>query len=110
MIYRIGHAEIDTSTREIRQRGVPGLAEPRVFDFLEYLIVRRDRIVGKQELIDQLWGGRAVSDSVMARAAYAARRLLGDPAAIKTFYGKGYRLVAPLVEVGASAAPQAPRV
>jgi DNA-binding winged helix-turn-helix (wHTH) protein len=98
MIYLVGDAEIDTATREIRRGGVAQFVEPKVFDFVEYLIRFRDRLVAKDELLNALWGGRALSDSVIARAAHAARRLLADPTAIKTLYGKGYRFVGPLVE------------
>src|SRR5262249_47858292 len=66
---------------------------PKVFDLLVYLVRHRERMVGKDELLDVLWEGRAVSDSVMARAIHGARRLVGDPAVIKTFYGRGYRFV-----------------
>src|SRR5882724_6404083 len=107
MIYLVGDAEIDTATREIRRQGVAQFVEPKVFDFVEYLIRFRDRLVAKDELLDELWGGRVLSDSVIARAAHAARRLLADPAAIKTLYGKGYRFVAPLVERDGRAPVQA---
>src|ERR1700753_2638278 len=98
MIYLVGDAEIDTATREIRRHGVAQVVERKVFDFVEYLIRCRDRMVAKEELLNALWGGRAMSDSVIARAAHAARRLLADPAVIKTLYGTGYRFVGPRVE------------
>jgi DNA-binding winged helix-turn-helix (wHTH) protein len=84
MTYRIGDIELDPRTREVRQDGRPVPVEPKVLDLILYLLEHRDRVVTKQELLDVLWEGRAVGDSVMARAVHAARRLLRNPQAIKT--------------------------
>src|SRR5437868_1528105 len=72
MIYKVGHAEVDTSTREIRQSGMSRLAEPRVFDFVEYLIRFRHRMVCKQVLI-----GR--SEELNVAAACVDDVLRGEP-------------------------------
>ena len=36
--------------------------EPKVFDFLTYVIQNRERVVSKDELIDTIWHGRVISD------------------------------------------------
>lgn len=94
--------EIDPDCFELRRRGKPVKLEPKVFDVLVCLIEHRDRVVTKQELLDSLWPGEAVSDSVLPRCIAAARRALGDTRTkqrvIATSHGRGYRFVAALDE------------
>ncbi len=52
-------------------------------------------MVPKEEFIEVLWDGRAVSDSALTRAISHARRALKSPAVehpIRTVYGTGYQL------------------
>jgi DNA-binding winged helix-turn-helix (wHTH) protein/tetratricopeptide (TPR) repeat protein len=93
LLFIFNDIEIDPATREIRRGGVPVESEPKVFDVLLYLVERRERVVGKKELLDAVWERRVVSEAAMTRAIHAARRLIGDSQAIKTFYGRGYRFV-----------------
>jgi DNA-binding winged helix-turn-helix (wHTH) protein len=46
--------EIDESRRELRLRKRELALQPRVFDLLCYLIEHRDRVVGKEELLEAL--------------------------------------------------------
>jgi DNA-binding winged helix-turn-helix (wHTH) protein/tetratricopeptide (TPR) repeat protein len=94
VLYRFNDIEIDPSARELRKGGAVLEVEPRVLDLLLYLVERKERVVGKRELLDAVWEGRIVSDAAMARAIHSARKLIGDPEAIRTFYGRGYRFVA----------------
>src|SRR5436190_1919708 len=105
MIYRFNDVEIDEATREVRHGGVVVDAEPKLLDVALYLIRNRDRVVGKDELLDALWDGRSVSESVMPRAIHAVRKLLGTPSAIKTLYRHGYRFVGTISVVGELAPP-----
>ncbi len=52
--------------------------EPQVLSVLAYLLEHRHRPVPKEELLDQLWAGVAVGDSVVHRCISRARRLLGS--------------------------------
>lgn len=90
-VIEVGEVEIDPVCFEIR-RGAARLAiEPRVFDFLLYLARNRDRVVTKDELIDAVWGGSAVSEGALARCASVARKVLGSRAFIVTVHRRGYR-------------------
>ena len=70
---------------------------PQVFDLLEYLILNRERVVSKDDLIDAIWKGRIVSDAVVTTRLNAARTAIGDKGEeqrlIKTFPRKGFRFV-----------------
>ena len=76
--------------------------EPQVFDLLVYLIQNRDRVVGRDELMDTLWKGKVVSDSTLSSCVKEARKALGDDADtqtyIKTLHRRGYRFVRQLNE------------
>jgi DNA-binding winged helix-turn-helix (wHTH) protein len=65
MIFKFGDHALDVERRELR-RGVERIAlEPQVFDLLVYLVRNRHRVVSKDDLLNDIWGGRAVSDSAL---------------------------------------------
>ncbi len=107
MLRAFGDCVIDPSCFDLRRRGKVVKLEPKVFDVLLHLIEHLDRVVTKQELLDELWPGEAVSDSVLPRCIAAMRRAVGDTRArqrvIATVHGRGYRFVASLKEVEAAA-------
>ncbi len=101
MIYEFGSSfELDTDAAEIRESGAVVPVEPQVFDVLAYLVEHRDRVVSREELLDNIWGSRYVSESALTSRLKSARRALGDDgrtqAVIRTIHGRGYRFVAPI--------------
>ena len=112
MSFRFGDCVVDPSCFQLRRGDRPVKIEPRVFDVLLHLIEHADRVVTKQELLEALWPGEAVSDSVLPRCIAAARRAVGDTRArqevIATVHGRGYRFVAPLEQTAGAPAPAAP--
>jgi TolB-like protein/Tfp pilus assembly protein PilF len=70
---------------------------PQVFDLLEYLILNRERVVSKDDLIDAIWKGRIVSDTAVTTRLNAVRTAIGDRGEeqrlIKTLPRKGFRFV-----------------
>lgn len=104
VIYTFGGRELDTETYELRSAGASVKLEPQVFDVLVHLVVHRDRVVTKEELLDAVWGDRYVSESALTSRVKDARRVVGDDGAsqhtIKTVHGRGYRFVAPVRERG----------
>ena len=104
--YRFGAFELDEGLYQLRRDGEPVKLEPKVFDMLHTLVCHRDRVVSKDELLDRLWPGEAVSESVLPTNVAAVRRALReDPEsrdAVQTVHGRGYRFVA-AVEEGVTA-------
>lgn len=96
---RLGDIIIDVATRELRRDNTLVAIEPQVFDLILYLVENADRVVGKPELVDQIWGGRAIADSTLSTSIKFARRALGDTGAaqrmIKTLHRRGFRYVGP---------------
>jgi DNA-binding winged helix-turn-helix (wHTH) protein/TolB-like protein/Flp pilus assembly protein TadD len=92
---------LDTQARELRDGDDAALAlTAKAFDTLRYLIEHRDRIVGKDELLAQIWPGRIVEENNLTQAISALRRALGvgagDHRYVVTVPGRGYRFVAEL--------------
>jgi TolB-like protein len=87
----------DTDRRELRCGSKPVAVEPQVFDLLLYLVLNRDRVVSKDDLLESVWGGRIVSDSTLASRINAARKAIGDSGEkqklIRTIARKGFRFV-----------------
>ena len=113
LTYRFGAFELDEGLYQLRRSGRPVKLEPKVFDVLLTLVRHRNRVVSKDELLDRLWPGEAVSESVLPTNVAAVRRVLredpGSQGAVQTVHGRGYRFVAP-VEVGREMdAPEPPR-
>ncbi|HZA86700.1 MAG TPA: winged helix-turn-helix domain-containing protein [Acidimicrobiales bacterium] len=74
MIFAFGDGEVDTVTFELRRAGVAVNVEPQVFDVLVLLVTHRDRVVTKEELLDEVWGDRFVSESALTSRIKDARR------------------------------------
>jgi DNA-binding winged helix-turn-helix (wHTH) protein/tetratricopeptide (TPR) repeat protein len=95
--------ELDPVRFELRRGGEPVRVEPRVLEVLLYLAAHPDRVVSKQELLEQVWESRFVSESTLTRCIAEARRALGggDPrqSPIQTVHGRGFRFVLPEEEV-----------
>ena len=86
---------LDTDRRELRRSSQPIPVEPQVLDLLIYLLRNRDRVVSKDDLIAEVWGGRIVSDTTLTSRIYAARKAIGDngqgQGLIRTVARKGLR-------------------
>ena len=77
MRFVFGEWELDTGLYELRQNGRPCKVEPQVYDLLQFLISNNDRVVGKDEIVDEIWGGRIVTESTISTCLKAARQAIG---------------------------------
>jgi DNA-binding winged helix-turn-helix (wHTH) protein len=55
MQYVFGNYTLDTACYELRRAGTRVKLQPKMFEVLTYLIEHRERLVSKQELLEQLW-------------------------------------------------------
>ncbi len=98
MIYDFGSFTIDSERLELKSSGETVSVQPQVFALIVYLLENRDRVVSKDDIIDNVWDGRIVSDGTLNARINAARRALDDngedQAVIKTFARRGFRFVA----------------
>lgn len=104
MIVAFEDVELDLSQVELRRAGVRVRVEPQVFEVLAYLVGHRDRVVTKDELMDNVWGGRFVSEAAVTSRIKQARQAVGDDGQaqrlIRTVHGRGYRFVGVVGGVG----------
>ena len=109
-MYKFLEFQLDPSSG-LARKGEPVALEPQALLLLEFLLANRDRIVTKQELIDNIWAGNAITDAALNTRIRAVRRALGDTAAsakfIKTFPKRGFQFVAPVIEAGTQGKPAA---
>ncbi|MBI1777912.1 MAG: alpha/beta fold hydrolase [Proteobacteria bacterium] len=113
-----GTCELDLEAYELRRNGQSQPIEPQVFDLLAYLAQHPGRLITKDELIEQVWRGRIVSDAALSSRIKSARRAIGDDGEhqrlIRTVHGRGFRFAAelaasePMPAVPNEAPPPAP--
>jgi predicted ATPase/DNA-binding winged helix-turn-helix (wHTH) protein/tetratricopeptide (TPR) repeat protein len=90
-----GRFVVQPQARQLLVDGVPAKLGARAFDLLVALADRRERVVGKDELLELVWPGLVVEENNLQVHISALRKLLG-PAAITTIPGRGYRFTAVL--------------
>jgi eukaryotic-like serine/threonine-protein kinase len=78
--YRFGDVEVQPAAFAVRREGRPLDLEPKAVRVLLFLIDHRDRAAAKDELIEAVWEGTAVTDNALARIVAQLRRELGDDA------------------------------
>src|SRR5262245_60168421 len=109
MRYVFADYELDTRLYELRHAGQPCKLEPQVFNVLLYLIEHRERVVTKDELLEQLWPNHFISEVTLNHRIMAARKAIGDSGraqrCIQTLHGRGYRFIAAVCVVEPAGAP-----
>ena len=95
---RLGDLVIDFSARVVRQAGTELALRPKEFDLLAALVRHRGRVVSRAELLREVWGYAAGTESRTVETHLAAlRERLGDdpqaPRYIVTVRRAGYRLL-----------------
>src|SRR5919199_5910578 len=100
MDYVFGAYCLATQRYELTHAGVPIPLRPKVFQVLDYLLAHHERVVSKEELLEQLWPGQFVGDVGLNTYIMEVRKALGDRRPphqyVRTVRGQGYRFVAPV--------------
>ena len=101
-VYRVAGVEIDVARASVSRAGVPVPIRPKTYRMLLFLLLRADRMVTKEELIEGVWEGTAVSDDVLVRSIAELRKVFADdpknPRIIRTYPKLGYGITVPPVE------------
>ncbi len=77
--------------------------EPQSFAILNLLLAHPNQLVTRDQLLEQVWGHRYVSDSALSTQIKAVRRVLGDTGRerkyVETVRGRGFRFIAEVLPI-----------
>jgi two-component system, OmpR family, alkaline phosphatase synthesis response regulator PhoP len=95
-LYRFAAVEVDLRSAEVRRHGVPVGLSPKEFRLLRHLIGRPGVTIGRDELLDAVWGRDAMPTprTVDVHVAWLRQKLEPNPKRprfILTVHGRGYR-------------------
>ena len=103
MTYRFDNCELDDERRLLVRQEQPIGMEPKAFDVLVYLVANRERVVSKDDLLDQFWADTFVGDAALNRCIMLVRKAVGDTSnprrLIETHHRRGFRFIAPVESV-----------
>lgn len=93
--WRIGATlQLDGPERSLRRGHEPITLPPRAFDLLVRLAQAEGRLLGKAQLLDEVWQDRMVEDGTLSRHIWLLRKALGaDAPLLETVPKVGYRLL-----------------
>ena len=108
--WRFGECLFDGHTLELKRSGQVVPLEPKPLELLMLLLRHAGEVMTKDELLEGLWPGRVVSESVLTKCVAKLRAALADEeqSIVRTVHGFGYRLAAE-VTVEAGGAPPCPQ-
>jgi len=95
--WRFGDFELDEGKRELTRYGKVLELEPKPLNMLMLMLRHPGELITKSDLMEALWTGRIVTESVVSNCAAKLRGVLGDDNAdvrLRTLHGYGYRLEA----------------
>ena len=90
--WKFGEFTLDLDRGGLVRAGIDVPLRPRPYAVLSYLVERQGRLVAKDELLDAVWGHRAVTDGAVTQSLIEIRRALGDEdhRIIRTVPRRGY--------------------
>jgi TolB-like protein len=108
--FRVGNWLVEGDTCILSRGQKKRHLRPLLIDLLTALAERAGQVVTKDEILQRVWSGRFVSESVLTRTMAELRKFLGEhadaPQTIETIPRRGYRLVAAVEWVGGAAEPR----
>lgn len=96
--YSFKNFTLDLEKRVLLRDGDPVPLTPKAFDTLALLVRRSGRVVGKDELLEEIWADAFVEESTIAQNVFTLRKALGQNQTenqfIETVPKHGYRFIA----------------
>ena len=100
MHYKFSDCVLDIDAHTLTRDGTMENIEPQVFDLLHLLLRNWGTLVTRDQMIDEIWHGRIVSESAISARIAATRRAVGDDgktqSIIQTIPRRGLKFVAEL--------------
>lgn len=102
--YRFDDVVIDVAAHTLVRAGQPVSVEPKAYAVLLMLLRHAGTMVGRDDLLDAVWGHRHVTPGVLTRAIAQLRAALDNdphqPRYIQTQHALGYRFIGVLEQAG----------
>jgi two-component system alkaline phosphatase synthesis response regulator PhoP len=93
--FHFGDVEVDFERAEVRKAGIPLALAAKELHLLRYLVNHRDRVVPREEILQQVWeyDSEVSSRTIDVHIAWLRQKLDNpqNPKFIQTVRGKGYR-------------------
>jgi DNA-binding winged helix-turn-helix (wHTH) protein len=101
---------VDSDTRQLLRDGGEIHLSTKAFDLLCALVARRPNVVGKEELLRQVWPDSYVAEANLNVLIGEVRRALGETAQnsrfIRTVHGVGYAFCASATDIESPSLPR----
>lgn len=98
--YEFGPYRLDSNKRILTCDGETISLTPKAIDILIRLVTSAGQLVGKDELLREIWPDTFVEESNLTQNIFRLRRVLGDdkaaPKYIETVTKRGYKFLAPV--------------
>ena len=108
VILSFGEFVFDPERHLLRRNGELIKVDPQQLSLLACLVARPGSLLTREEILLQVWEGRAVTSSALSVAVAKLRKVLGGEGKqtyIENRYGRGYRFVMPVHTADASLDP-----
>jgi DNA-binding winged helix-turn-helix (wHTH) protein len=77
-VYRFDEVSLDLLNYRLTVDGDVRALEPKLYRVLGFLIENHGRVVAKEEILNEVWEGVAVTDNALTRAVAQLRKAIGD--------------------------------
>lgn len=98
MKYHLGEFLLDTKNRTLTRADEVKNIRPKTLELLMYLAERRGEVVGKKELLENVWDDVQVDEGVIFQSIAEIRKLVEDPKLILNYPRRGYEFREQLIE------------
>jgi Tol biopolymer transport system component/DNA-binding winged helix-turn-helix (wHTH) protein len=103
-LFEFGPFRLDTSEQRLSRDGAPVSLTPTVFSILSLLVRKSGHLVGKDEMLREVWPDSFVEEANLTVHISTLRKALGEtldePRYVETIPRRGYRFVARVRELG----------
>jgi len=91
-LHLFGDYVLDTARGSLLRAGQSVHLRPQAFKTLKYLVENRGRLISKDQLIEEVWEGRAVTDDSLVQCLRDVRHALGEGSNqyLRNERGRGY--------------------
>lgn len=108
-IYEFGEFRLESAERRLLRAGEPISLTSKAFEILLALVQNSGHVIGKDDLMKQVWADTVVEEINLARNIWTLRKALGEGkgehAYIETVPKVGYRFCAPVTQFADEVTP-----